>query len=285
MLRVLLAGGLFTSLLFQLSFGQSLQGTTYAEAQASRKGTLVYTYVTTPGFAENDASGNLKGLSVEIMDAFVAWVKEEKGIVLGSDVQTRGNASVFPNFMQNITQARGGVFGLGNITITPQRQQEFHMSTPILPNVSVMITNNRVPTLQSMRDMATTFAGFTCYVVRGTTNAKRMQELASEYYPGLNIVEVETSEESLQLVAENPKSFTNLDFTYYIAIFKRGLPIKRHPAGDSSDEELGIIMPKSNDWAPLLNEFLASGFLESSEYRTLLTKHLHRDILAILDSM
>lgn len=285
MLRTILVSGLALFLFSHICYSQNLQGTTYAQAMEARKGTLVYTYVTTPGFAEQNTSGTLEGLSVEIMDAFRAWVKDEKGILLESSVQTRGNASVFPNFMRNINQAQGGVFGLGNITITPERKQSYRMSSSILPNVSVMITNNRVPTLQSMSELSETFAGFTCYVVKGTTNAKRMRGLADQYYPGLKIVEVETSEESLQLVAGDAKSFTNLDFTYYIAIFKRGLPIKRHPAGDSSDEQLGIIMPKSNDWAPLLDEFLASGFLESGEYRSILTKHLHRDILAILDSL
>lgn len=265
-------------------YGQGLKGTTYAEAQQSRSGTLVCTYVTTPGFVEPSHEGE-KGLSVGLMDAFIEWVKREKHIVLTKEIRVIGDPSDFTNFMGNIRSSKGGVFGLGNITITDTRKKEFNMSDPFLPNVSIMVTHNSVPTLNSLDDLPRTFAGFTCYVVKGTTNAERMYDLKKNRFPSLNIVEVASSEETLERVSQDPKSFTNLDFTYYIAIFKRGLPLKRHPAGDNSDEDLGVIMPKSNDWAPVFNEFLNSGYLQSPEYRTLLAKNLHRDIINILDAM
>ena len=264
---------------------QMMKGTTYTEAQRTGKGTLIYTYVTTPGFCEPDAQGNLQGLSVDIMDAFVDWVSVKKGISLTREVRTRGDAASFTNFMAGINGGEGGVFGLGNITITTERQRKYHMSEPILPNVTIMISNNQVPTLQRMEDLPNTFDGFTCYIVTGTTNAAHMRKVAAQYYPGLKFVEVASSEECLERVQSDAKSFTNLDFTYYLAIFKRGLALKRHPVGDESAEQLGVIMPKSNDWAPVFNEFLTSGFLDSPEYRTILAKHLRRDVLELLNAM
>ncbi len=59
--------------------------------------------------------------------------------------------------------------------------------------------------------------------------------------------------------------------------------IKRHQVADKATEKFGIIMPKSNDWSPLLAEFFDSGFIGGVEYRKSINRHLGANALKLLD--
>ena len=88
-----------------------------------------------------------------------------------------------------------------------------------------------------------------------------------------------------EAIIKDSNKFANLDFTYYLEAIKANKPIKRHPGGDSSAEQFGIIMPRSNDWAPVLNEFMNAGFVGSVEYRKILSDNLGSNALKFLDNM
>ncbi|EMR03627.1 substrate-binding periplasmic protein [Cesiribacter andamanensis] len=260
-----------------------LKGDTYAEAKQKGSAQLIYTYVETPGFSGKDASGNMTGFCVGLMNAFGAWVKKHEGIELKTSYYGK-DASDFKRFMATVQGAQGGVFGLGNITITEERKKSYQFSPPFITNVAILVTHKNVPTLEDKKQIATAFAGMQAVVVRGTTNEDRVNGLKKQLFPALTYQYVGSSPEALKMVADNPKLFANLDFTYYLSAIKDGLPIKRHPAGDESTESFGLIMPKSNDWSPLMERFM-NEFVNSTEYRKLITDNLGPNALKLLDSV
>ena len=75
-----------------------------------------------------------------------------------------------------------------------------------------------------------------------------------------------------------------MDFTYYLGVLKNQLPLKRHPVGDQSAEEFGIIMPQTNDWTPLMDEFVVQ-FKGTTEYDRLISKHLGSNALALIKAV
>ena len=262
---------------------QQLKGDSFAEAKAKGSANVTFSYVETPGFAINKG-GQVSGFCVEIMNEFARWLQKEEGIVL-NPVYSDKDAQDFARFMNNIKGASGGVFGLGNITITEERKKVYHFSPPFITNIAILMTNKSVPNLSSLEEMANGFAGMTLVTAKGTLNEKRLLKLRDRYYPGAKIKYVATSNEVLRELSQNEKAFSSLDFTYYLEALGNRVPVKRHPVGDEDSEKFGLILPKNSDWAPVLARFMNSGFVGSTEYRKMIVDHMGPHALKLLDAV
>lgn len=260
-----------------------LNGDTYQEAKSAGYATWTLTYAEAPGFAAETEKG-ISGITIDIMEKFREYVQEKEKIkiALKFEAQDPGN---FNLFLDQVKTSSGGVFGLSNTTITEDRKKSYAFSPPYVTNISMILTRNSVRTLMDIEDIAQSFKGMTAVTVKNSTNEKRILEIKNQYYPALTLEYVPSFREAMDMVLSNPKKFTHLDFTYYFDAIQSRQPVKRHPAGDDRTEEFGIIMPKNNDWAPLLAEFMSSGFLNSMEYKEIITRHLGKSAVSFFDSL
>jgi ABC-type amino acid transport substrate-binding protein len=265
------------------SFGQ-LSGDTFAQAKKTGKAKVTFTYVETPGFAERKGN-DLTGICPDIMNAFFAFVKEQYNIDMEATIVHKSKDYPFSDFLLDVSRGNGGVFGLGNITITAERKNFLTFSHPFIDNVTLIMTGNAAPTLNSLNELSTTFAGMYAVTIKNTTNEKQVEALKAKYYPGMKIEYVPNQRDALDRVLSDPKAFTNLDFTYYLTALKERKPIKRHPAGDQSSEQFGFIMPRGSDWAEPLDKFLKSGYVGGVEYRKVISTHLGANALKLLDAV
>lgn len=263
-------------------FGQ-LTGTTYADAQKSKSAAWTFTYTETPSFASKQPNGSIQGLAVEVMKKFAEFVQQTEGIKVTYEFKGKDPAD-FKGFLEEVKAGKGGVFGLGNITITEARKKEYNFSPSFIKNISLLCTHKDVPTLESLEKAATAFANFKGIAVAGSTNEKAVLNLKAKYIPTAVIQRVESNQEAVDAIIKDKQAFTNTDFTFYLNAQRQGIPIKRHPAGDESSEEFGIIMPKSNDWTPLMNKFLTAEFLKSSDYKKMLFTHLGANGVKLMES-
>jgi putative glutamine transport system substrate-binding protein len=268
----------------RLLLAQGYVGDTWAQVKAAGQGTISLAYVETPGFAYKDGSGKLTGICVDIMGDFVAWVNANKGVKLQSKFV--GDGSNFQGMYAKVKASTGGVFGLGNITITDERKREVKFSPPFITNFAILITQNTIPTLAKLDDISTAFAKLTAYTAKGTLNEKRILELKQRYFPEMKIVTLDTSPEVYQKIFTDPNSFSYLDLAFYLKAVSEQKPVKRHPVGDKSAEQFGFIMPLNSDWQPVLDEFFASGggYTNSTQYKGILTKHLGETGIKLLQA-
>lgn len=259
-------------------------GDTWASVKSSGSGTIALAYVETPGFVYKDASGNLTGICVDIMTDFIKYVNTNTGVNLTAKYV--GDGSSFSGMYNKVKASSGGVFGLGNITITQARKSEVKFSPSFITNFAILITPHAVPTLASLSSISTTFAGFTAYTAKGTLNEKRINDIKGKYYPGLKVSYVPSSPDALDKILTDLKSFTYLDLAFYLDAIQRGKSVKRHPVGDKSSEEFGFIMPSNSDWQPLMDEFFSAngGYTNSAAYRKILEKHLGRTGVKLLQT-
>jgi putative glutamine transport system substrate-binding protein len=260
---------------------QTISGETWAQARAAKQATISLAYVETPAFVYKDASGKLTGICVDIMNDFAAWVNTNKGVKL----QTKfvGDGSSFQGMYATVKNSTGGVFGLGNITITDERKREVKFSTPFITNFAILITQNQVPTLSRLEDISKVFAQLTAYTAKGTLNEKRLLELKQKYFPQMKIVTLNTSQEVYNKIFSDPNTFSYLDLAYYLKAVNERKPVKRHPVGDQAAEQFGIIMPLNTDWAPVLEEFFGS-YINSTQYKNMLARHLGETGIKLLQS-
>ncbi len=283
--RILSIGLVINLLLltFTVSTAQ-LKGDTFAEAKTSKIANLTYTFSKTPGFIYSTGTNQYAGICVDMMKKFEQYVKSNYQITVKSTYKLAPDDN-FTKMLASVKSGNGGVFGLGNITITSSRKKMYNFSPPFINNISLLVTSKSVTTLTKMEDMSKVFAGMTAYTVKGSTNEIEFYRWKKAYYPEMKIAYVGSFSEAVNKVASDSKAFTNVDFTYYLDAVKAKRSVKRHIAGSSNSEEFGIIMPKSNDWSPILAEFMNSGFLEGTEYKAIIRKHLGESAIKLLESV
>ena len=272
------------SLCFISSLFAQYSGDSWAAVKGKGSGTVSFAYVETPGFVYKK-NGQLTGICVDIMNDFVAYVNKTKGVKLSAKYV--GDGSNFSGMYNKVKASSGGVFGLGNITITDARKGEVKFSPPFITNFAVLITPPSVSTLSSMSNISTTFAGLTAYTAKGTLNEKRLMAIKSKHYPNMKVSYVASSPDALSKVLNDSKSFTYLDVAFYLDAIQNGKSVKRHPVGDQGSEKFGFIMPMNSDWQPLMDEFFAAngGYINSVEYKKILAKHLGNTGVKLLQSV
>jgi ABC-type amino acid transport/signal transduction systems, periplasmic component/domain len=278
---------LFFLIALSVSFlgqAQNYTGDSWGQVKTNKQGTIAFAYVETPELVYKDGSGKLTGICVDIMGDFVNYVNEKKGVKLGTKFV--GDGTSFKGMYDKVKGSIGGVFGLGNITITEERKKEIKFSPPYMTNLAFLITQNSVPTLEKMEDMATTFGKLTAYTAKGTLNEKRTMELKQKYFPNMKIAYTSISQETYEKVISDPNGFAYLDIAFYLEAVQQRKPIKRHPVGDKTAEQFGFIMPLNSDWFPLLDEFFKAdgGYTNSPAYKSILKKHLGEIGVKLLQS-
>lgn len=270
-------------LMLFLSSGAALSqltGDTYAKAKETGTANWTLTYAEAPGFASSNR-GTMTGITVDLMKDFKAYVEKTEGIKVNINYKSK-DPDDFTLFLEEVKKARGGVFGLSNTTITSARQEMYSFSPSYITNIGMIISNEAAPTLKSLSEIATKFSGMTAVTVKNSTNEKKILDIQSKYFPALKIKYVSSFRKAMNAVIKDSNAFTNIDFTYYLEAMKARKPIKRHPAGDDTAEQFGIIMPTNNDWEPLLKKFMSSEYLRSMEYKKIIASNLGQSAMKFL---
>jgi len=262
---------------------QGYTGDTWAQAKSKGSGKIALAYVETFGFVYRD-KGNLTGVCVDIMHDFVQFVNEKKGVKLTSEFV--GDGESFKGMYDRVKASSGGVFGLGNITITDERKREVKFSPPYITNLAFLITQNDVATLARMEDLPATFGRLTAFTAKGTLNEKRINEMKQKYFPAMKVTLTATSQETFEKITSEPNGFAYLDLAFYLEAVQKRKPVKRHPVGDKASEQFGFVMPTNSDWSPVLEEFFKAngGYTNASAYKTILRKHLGETGMKLLQS-
>lgn len=264
-------------------WGQSYTGDTWKQASKAGKGTIAIAYVETPSFVYQEG-GKLTGICIDLMNDFVTWVKENKQVDLTA--QYVGDGTSFKGMYNAVKISKGGVFGLGNVTITEERKKEVKFTTPFITNFAILITQSSVKNLVKLEDMPTTFAGMTAYTAKGTLNEKRINELKEKYFPGMKISYTTTSQETLEKVFADPMGYAYLDLAFYLEAVQMKKNVKRHAIADRAAEQFGVVLPLNSDWDGVFSEFMAAngGYTNSGRYKSILVKHLGEAGMKLMQS-
>lgn len=276
----------FIFLVINTTIGQELTGDSWSSAKQKKSANITVTHTYAPKFADI-VNGAHKGLCFDIMQDFVLYVKQKYDVTLNVQFKALNDAKDFDLFLTTVKNSKGGVFGLGDVTITEARKKSYNFTDPYFSNMAILATNNSVATLSSIENIGKEFAGKTAIVQNGTTHEDRMKQFKTKYYPSLNIETTKGYAEANKKVIDSPNYFTYIDFSTYLDVVSNRIPLKRHEVGDQKGEDFGFIMPKSSDWAPVFNEFLRAdgGFTNSVEYRKLLADNLGSHVLKLMNAI
>lgn len=261
--------------LLLIASGASAQdgGDGLEQARQTGTATLQVLWVASPGWAERRSDGQINGVTIELMRRFAQWLGEEHDLMVELEFVEEENWS---HFYRRVRDARSGVFGLGNVTITEARQTELQFSPPYARNTGVLISSADVPELTRGESLPDLLHGRRAMAFADTLHEQRLRSLAEAYWPAMAMDFTGSNDEILAAVADGTH-FAYIDGYHYLRAVQSGAPLRRHPLFDDADERFGVIMPLSNDWSSLLERFFKTadgGLLRSGWYQDLLEQHL-----------
>jgi ABC-type amino acid transport substrate-binding protein len=268
---------LFATSISLCSFAQ-LKGTSWQKIKEDGKGKLVVAYYEQPGLIQN-VNGKMKGVCVDILSDFADFV--EKKYLKKIEISYESNQKEFASFLK-LVQATPNIIGVTNTSITAERKKILKYTPSYMATPTVLLTHNSVPTVETPEQFSKTFYGFTAEVIAGSTHVKMAEDLKRKHLPALLIKQVGSSDVVLNDLATNNKLFSVLDFTEYVSVVRRQLPIKRHELSLGEPQDLGFIMSLNSDWDVIWNEFLTPEYRKSVDYKKIISDNLGATFLNLV---
>jgi len=258
-----------------------VSGPTFNESLAAGHAHLTFFFVPSSGFAYRDGEGRLTGVTVELLRDFARFVADTHGLEVAV---TWVEEELWAAFYGFVRDSRGGVFGIGNVTITDARWREIDFSPPYLRNIAVLVTHQDVPELEAMESIGEAFAGLTALPYPGTLHEARLEAIREAHFPRMAFRPVASNDELVAALAAGPETFGYIDIYNFWRAREGGLPLRRHPVGDDAAETFGVILPNGSDWTPVITAFFEAhgGYAESHRFRGLLREHLGEELAALL---
>lgn len=261
------------------TFSQKLGGDSWAHVKSSGSGILTVVYSQQFGLIFKDKEGQVKGVCVDILSDFARFLKAQHGTTI-----TIKYAAEIPAFSEFLSTAQNTphILGVTNTTITEQRKKILKFSPAYMSNRQVMLTSNKAPSITSLKELPTKFPDFTAQVIKGSTQVKYVEKIKADYMPALKITTEENGPDIIKNLTGNARAFTIIDFTEFVEVVHRKLPIKRQMVDVGAVEELGFIMSKQTDWDIPLREFLTTDYRNSIGYKKIITENLGSTFMSLV---
>ena len=245
-----------------------------------------YPYAYTERTATMPDKGEPRGIEIEIIQEYVQWLKQKKGISLKIKYTLFTDFSVFYN---SVRDANAIVIGLGSVTRSVAREKEVSFSAPYLMNQAVLITHGSVFGIKdkTSEQISKILGGMTAITVAGSSHEVYLNELKTAYLNDLKILFTAKPSAVLDSISSNKKLFGYMDLVSYWTYLKSNPTklLKMQKALSGQKEEIGFILPKNNKHGTYLNEFFESGFGFTSTklYRQILEAHLGYEIIEYIE--
>lgn len=219
----------------------------------------------------------MKGLEVEIIQAYVNWLSEKKKMSLTLKFNPY---SSFEDFYFSFKRVKGNRIGLGSVTINPERTKDIDFTTPYLKDVAFLITNGTSADIKNKNpnEIMQALGSMTAVTMNNTSLNKYVLDLKKEYLKDLTIQFEKDEKAILDDINRNPLHFgyvNSVTFWYYLRKYPQKF-LKMHKVLSKSTQQLGFILPKESPHKALFDEFFAgpAGFKKSPEYKAILEKYL-----------
>jgi hypothetical protein len=260
-------------------WGQVHKGESWATVSKRGSGTLSVLYYTQHGLMQKNAGGDLEGICVEILKDFQQFVSMNYNVNL--DIKFLGEEKEFNTFLNTVKQSTN-VLGVGNVTITPERDAYFDFTPPFLTNPVIMITHREAPSIKSYEELKSLLNGFKAEVIKGSTHESYVNSIKNRYIPNLAIQYQHSGAAVLDNVSKNKNLFTIMDLTEFVYATRKKLPLKRQAIIiASSEEHLGFVIREGADWIKVWNAFLTKEYRASSQFKKHIAKHLGATFLTV----
>jgi len=257
----------------------SQKGDSWATVKTKGSGTVAILYYDQPGLIFKAPDGKMKGVCADIITDFQKFIETKYGKKI--TILYVGEEKDFPKFLTTIQQTNN-LLGVTNTSITEERKKIMKFSPSFMNNQVILLTNKNAPSIKSLSEIPVAFKGFKAQVITGSTHVPHIEKIKKEYYPELVIEYVPGGDEIIKNLSTDPRLFSVIDFTEYIGVIRRKIPVKKQEIDLGHPEPLGFIMSKQSDWDGPWKEFLTDDYRKSVRYKEIIAENLGSSFLSLV---
>jgi ABC-type amino acid transport substrate-binding protein len=221
----------------------------------------------------------MKGVCADIIIDFQKFIEKEYGKKI--TILYVREETEFPKFLTAIQQTNN-LLGVTNTSITEERKKIMKFTPSFMSNQVILLTNKNAPSIKSLSEIPIVFKGFKAQVITGSTHVPHIEKIKKEYYPSLVIEQVPSGDAIIKNLSSNPKLFSVIDFTEYVGVIRKKIPVKKQDVELGNAEQLGFIMSKQSDWDGPWKEFLTDDYKKSIRYKEIIAENLGASFLSIV---
>jgi len=255
---------------------------TWKESLSSKKATIQVYWNSFKPFAYKNQEGIPVGIEPDILLGFKDYVKVTYGVEITIEwIELPKFYDVYDMIKQGQSPAS---FGIAAISILESRKHEVQFSDPYLDDITIIVSNNVVPTSNSKADFIKRFDVMTGKTNINSTLESDLKMLKKQNGMSFNISYIAEGEEIVQAIDRDASYFGYVDLPNYLAALNDGLKVKRHNISPVIKDGLAIILPLKSDWNEPIQMYFGS---VSFQYRKdqILEKHLGHDVLKLINQI
>ena len=173
-----------------------------------------YPYAYTERTSTFPDKGEPKGIEIEIVQEYVQWLKQKKGINLKITFTLFTDFSAFYN---SVKDGNTLVIGLGSVTKSGEREKQVSFSAPYLINQAVLITHGSIAGVKkkSIEEISKVLGSMKAISLAGSSHEVYLKELQSNYINDLQIQFTSKPSAVLDSISSNKKLFGYSDLVSY----------------------------------------------------------------------
>ncbi len=254
----------------------------WEDIKKSGRGTVTIYWFPNDPYSYVDATGQLIGIEVEIMEGFQKYVKKHNNINL-SIRWTRVERFVdVLTLMKNKTLS--GAFGTAGFSFSEERRTFMKFSPSYMADIAVLVSTPDIPIVRSQDDLKKYLQGATALTAQGTLLEKELVQLGEENKIDFKIEYTGGSVELIKLLNSRTNSFGYLNLPVYLLNLDKGLTkLNRQNYLTKRYEGRGIGLPITSDWDFPINEYFASSeFKKNIEF--IISRYINIDLYHFIET-
>ncbi|WP_345259795.1 ATP-binding protein [Marivirga lumbricoides] len=213
----------------------------------------LYWYISKP-FVYKDDRGQMKGLEVEMMEAFCDYLKQK----YDTDIQLNWiETPSFSSIHQTVANLdKPNTFGVSAFSITEERKEIVTFSDPYLSDVAVLVSSKGTPIVRTLDEINKLMSKLTAVTIRGTTYEKFLEDLKEQLNLKFETIYINSDKNILDEIVNGNNYFGFIDLPIYLMMIKDGRELTRQNFFTLRGDGYAYISPQGSDWIIPLNQFL-----------------------------
>lgn len=196
----------------------------------------------------------LAGIEYELIKGFADFVKKKYEV----DLEIKWiEAESFFNTFERVQQSPSACLGASAFSITPDRQELLNFSPPYMTDIMVMISNKKIPVVESAEEFYSKFSKLRAVSIVGTTYDHDLKQLQQGLEMHFEIDYIPSAQNILQTVEARENAFGFIDLPIYMMYFhdNPSIQVRRQNLYPVRRDGYGLLMPKESDLTVPIREY------------------------------
>jgi signal transduction histidine kinase len=220
----------------------------------------------------------IDGIEHDLAVSFINYLNQKHGLSIELKWIEIGK---FEEVMRIVSEGTGGTFGASSISITEKRSKYVNYTAPYMADVSVLISNSKLPIALSLEELGNILEGNIAISITNSTLDESLNLLKNQLGIDFSVEYVSNSGNIIDKISKVPNSFGYVDIANFLVAVDNNENIKRQFFMPVKLEGLALIYSKNSDWTAPVNDYFKSEQFKNDK-QSIIIKYLGENATGII---